>query len=357
MFKNLRRRSYLLAIAVLLVLALAIWAGTEISRASALDSLSPKGTSVLHIQAERKGPTNPTSLEAWIDLSNYEGKILEKSSDGAVTLVSAVVGNAAIDYLVDANHAVIRHFSDTSSPEAARIRDRLFVFYRIAAERGARIVGTGQIGDREVDVVEVSIEDATLLVSADKATGLILRQEITQLGQSTQTIETTYPLIEYMSRSAVPEELFRIDLPENVNREEYFEADSNDANAPAISYDIYAMADGFGELVAEFRRFSSSDSVSSDAYYMIYRGDVGEVQIISGLPPDPNLLSQSAQHGQMPDLISDAKVIEFEGAKWEINSAFGPVRASTTLDGTYVTIFAPNEETLKEVIASLKRLN
>ena len=353
MLRYWQRPSYRLLAVVVLLMTLLVWVELGISRATIPFPLDAKKTSVLHVLGARHGPNADASFEAWLDLASYEGKIVEMSTNGTVRRVSFFVNDTYINYLIDANTAIIRHNINSGSPQATYIRDEL-LFYRVAVERGvARVVNSGRINNRTTDVIKMSIEGAEIVANVDRETGLVLSQEISSPGQLTQMIETTYSVIEYLARLQVSDETFQLDLPAHINREEYYEVSGSEVNAPTLSYAVYAAPDTIGELIAEFRRLSTSDGVLSDAYYMIYRSEGGEVQVISSLPPDPKILEQQPSPLELSDV---PKIMQIEGIQWEITSKSTLVRANATLDSTFVTIFAQDQQTLEKVAASLQRV-
>ncbi len=329
-----------------LLLGVVIWLGIQVSRANSPFGALPNDQ-VLHFQAEKTGNRATELLEVWLDLASNEGKVVVSSADGKVRHITSQLGDTYVSYTIDANFAVIRH----DVAQSTYIREQV-LSYRTATERGlARTVASEHINGQPATVVQMPMDDTTISAYLDSETGLALREEAAQPGQSAQIVETKYSVLEYIPRSQVPKDAFQIDLPTDVNREEYFAANRID---PALEYAVYETTASVGELIAEFRRFSSSDGLASDGYYMIYRGDASEVQVISGLPPDSVVLNQT-RTDQIPSLV-ESNVIQINGTKWETTTMFGPFRGSALLDGTYVTIFAPNQKAFEVVASSLKRV-
>ncbi|MER3448134.1 MAG: hypothetical protein C4294_20215 [Nitrospiraceae bacterium] len=332
-----------------------IMVGVGISNANTLFGLASGNTTVLHLQSTQRGGGADVSIEAWLDLANNEGKIVETASNGTLRRVELVANDTYIQYLAEANHAVIRRGLNPTSPFATVIRNQLFA-PRIAAERGqAQVLGTGNIAGRVTDRLQLNFDDNPVIVDLDKTTGLTLRTEIKRPGLAPQTIETSYNLIEYVRRSDVPPKVFQLDLPANITREEYTEGLLQSGLTSGLGYAVYAAPSSEGAPIASFRRFSTArGQASSDNVYMIYRGLDGEIQVISGLPPDLTAIQAS---GRSPILAGNREKLELGGNVWELEREnSGQVNARATLSDTYVTIHTPNRVVLERVAAGLQRL-
>lgn len=349
---KLRGRTGLLGLTVTTIVIL--FGSVAVGNASSLFGLVPGNTTVLHIQAIRRGPGADASLEAWLDLANYEGKIVEIALDGTVRRVKLVANNAYVLYLPQTRHAVIRRGFPSTSPFATSIRDEL-LSPRIAAERGvAQLVGTGMIGNRSTDRIQFSLDGIPVIADVDKQTGLMLRVENTASGHfPQQVIEITYPVVEYIRHLDVPQAVFQIDLPSDIEREEYTEGMPQTLGS-RLSYAIYMAPASEGKPITAFRRFSTlRGQVSSDAFYLIYRTAVGELQVISSLPPDP-ATRQVPGRGPIP--TGQTKTIKIGNIVWEAEATPGQFRAAANLGDAYVTIFTPNQEIFERVAASLQQL-
>ncbi len=340
----------LLAIAAVLLL-LTVGAGLATSDSAT----KPGNPAVLHVQGQSTGAGTDGSVEAWIDLTNNEGKIVETAPDGTLRRVEVVVGDSHTTYLADHRHMIIRRGFDATSPQAASIRNRL-LGARDAVERGgAQRIGTGQVAGRPTERAQFSIDGTPIVVDVDQATGLMLRTEAPLPGGSAEVTETTYNVIEYIDRSTLPQTLFQVDLPPDIGREEYTEGDPQSVSAE-LPYAVYAAPSSEGGPIAAYRYFSTSAQSptenaksSTDRFYLIYQGPEGEFGVISSLPP--------SQSGTGKSITGHTEKRQLAGKVWEVEDHPSLFLASTELNGSYVTVYAPNQTVFERIAGSLQRVN
>lgn len=349
----LTSKRFALAFALVALLIFA-WVGVGMSTAGSPFALVPGGATLLHAQGFRHAPGTEVAFEAWLDLTNNEGKIVEATPDGSPRQVQVVTGATNTLYLADAHHVVIRRNFNSASPFATQIRDRL-LRYRVGAERGfAQVVGTSLVNGRQADRIQLSLDGSSIVADVDHATGLVLREEFAGPDRSQQTIETTYSLIEYVQRSAISDQVFQIDVPADVEREEYSEGDAQ-AKDGSLSYRVYAAPASTGQLVAAFRRFSTAHGhAPSDAFYLIYRAPDGESQVISGSRPDLTAV-QVPVRGALP--TGNLEKIELAGKLWDVEATPGQFRGSADLGDAFVTIFAPDRSRFERIAGALTTYN
>lgn len=191
-----------LALLAIAAVPLLLTVGTDLAKSES--ATKPGNPAVLHVQGQRTGAGTDGSLEAWIDLTNNEGKIVETAPDGTLRQVEVVVGDSHTTYLADHRYVIIRRGFDATSPQAASIRNRL-LGARDAVERGgAQRIGTGQVAGRPTERAQFSIDGIPTVVDVDQATGLMLRTAAALPGGSAEVTETTYNVIEYLDRSTRP---------------------------------------------------------------------------------------------------------------------------------------------------------
>lgn len=319
----------------------------------------PGGASVLHLQASRTGLGASDRLEAWLDLTTGEGKIIETGPDGTVRRVVAVANGTYTLHLADRRHVIVRRGFGPTSPHAGRIRNELFG-PRMAVEQGrARVVGAGRIGDRTTDRVQFSLEDGTRVIDVDQETGLVLREEMVPSGSPVQIRETAYTTLEYVDRSSLSANAFEVSLPADGGREEYTESDPGNTppSSDGLIYTVYAAPASVGASTQAFRRFSTvpgGELPPSDSYYVMYRTADGEVSVRSS-SPDP--ATRQGTGGKSAP-VRRPQTLDVAGVTWEIEPPPpGQFQASANLGDAYVTIFAPNRAIFERVAAGLRRLN
>lgn len=162
----------LLAItAVLLLLTVGVGVATSDS------ATKPGNPTVLHVQGQSTGAGTDGTIEAWIDLTNNEGKVVETAPDGTLSHVEVVIGDNHTTYLADHRYVVIRRGFDATSPQAASIRNRLLGVGDAIERGGVQRIGTGQVAGRPTERAKFSIEGTPIVVDVDQATGLMLRAE------------------------------------------------------------------------------------------------------------------------------------------------------------------------------------
>lgn len=352
-----RQRLILLFILVTVLFGSLITFG--VGRAVERLTVTPGGPTVLHIQARRDGAGPSTSLEAWLDMANYEGRIAEAALDGSNRQVTVVTNGTHSIYRSDENSgwAVIRRGIRPDSPFSTGIRDQLLV-YRVAAERGTgKVVGTSDTGGRTVDRIQLSIEDGSVIADVDRESGVTMREEMSSPGLETAVRDTNYMLIEYIARSEVPPEVFLVDdLPADTSREEYDENYDYQTQAGDRRYAVYVVTSE-GSPINSFRyRSTSREGLSSDKVYITYRSDrsdFGEVQVLSGLPPNPTFLNLPPGKGS---INPPKETVVIAGRVWFVESSPGRVWGSTTLEDAYVTIYAPNRPVFDRAAASLQKV-
>ncbi len=339
----------LLAIAaVLLLLTVGVGLATSDS------ATRPDNPAVLHVQGQSTGAGTDGTIEAWINLTNNEGKIVKTAPDGTLSHVEAVVGDTHTSYLADHRYVVIRRGFDATSPQAASIRNRLLGVGDAIERGGVQRIGTGQVAGRPTERAKFSIEGTPIVVDVDQATGLMLRAEAPLPGGSTEVTETTYNVIEYLDRSTLPQTLFQVDLPPDIGREEYTEGDPQAVSAE-LPYAVYAAPSSEGKPSAAFRYFSisaqsptGSAKSPTDRVYLIYQEPEGESGVISSLPP-----SQSATG---KPIISHTEKRQLAGRVWEVEDHPTTFLASAELNGSYVTVYAPNQAAFERIAGSLQRV-
>jgi len=317
----------------------------------------PANATILHVRATHtvtgaKG-TPTTLLEAWLDRATNEGKIVETTTAGTVKRIESFSGGTYTLYLGDARHAVIRRGLRPNGPYTEQIRDEL-LRYQVSLDRGVgQAIGSGQTGGRASNRVRLEIEGVAVLADIDPNTGLTLREEMSQPGGAREIRDTTYSVVESVARTDLTVNSFQPELPANISREEY--ADDQGAvlaSGAGVSYAVYAAPSSIGSPVASFHRASGGPSVpTSDTYYLIYSTADGEVQVLSGLPPDT-----AAKQAKDPLPANTTQAVEIAGVTWEVGGSGGKVQAHATLDDAYVTIYAPNQATFERVVRGLQRL-
>lgn len=369
-----RSRSQLLAtslgaltiLAVMVAAAVAVGglfrAGAQArTRAERAGAGGPAATEVLHLRGARSDAGGraamPTLVEAWLDETTHEGKIIETGPDGVIRRIVSFSGDTHVLYLGDAHHAVIRQGLGPNSPIATSVRDEL-LRYHVSVQRGAgRVIGSGRVGERHTHHVQIEVDGKPVVAEVDQATGLALREEATQSNGERSTRETTYSTVERVSRAGLPADVFQVKLPPGTTREEYTEGPTHrvDTTSPAgLPYAVYAAPASVGASVAAFRRASTApNGFSSDVYYLIYRTPDGEVQVLSGLPPAAPTGSGKGDpmDGNRP------QTIQIAGVNWEVAASAREVQGRATLGDAYVTIYAPNQAVFERVAASLVRLD
>ena len=273
----------------------------------------PGEATVLHLRGTRNDTAaranGPITLEAWLDEATNEGKIVETAPDGTVRRVASFSGDTYVLYLGDAQHAVIRRGFGPDSPFATGIRDEVRR-YQSSVEPGA------------------------------------------------------YTTVERVSRAGLPADVFRVELPPGSMREEYTEGQPGNAGGGAASlaglpYAVYAAPTSFGTPVAAFRRASTAPAGGprSDSYYLIYRTAVGEVQVLSGLPPDAPAGDVKPGQGKKDLMVGNRpEIVQVAGVSWEVASSPRGVQGRANLGDAYVTIYAPDQAVFERVAASLVRL-
>jgi hypothetical protein len=352
----------LLVLSALLVALLAI-AGLDRLRVGARPgsvaalAASPVDTTVLHIQATRvvtgaRGDTL-TSLEAWLDKTTGEGKIIETAADGTVKRIESFSDGTYTLYLGDARHVVIRSGLRPNGPYTGQVRAEL-LRYQVSLERGVgQLVGAGQIGGRATKRIRLEINGVPVVADVDPDTGLTLREEVSQPGGAREIRDTTYSAVQSVARADLGAHSFQPELPAGVSREEYADDQGGvPASAAGVSYAVYAAPLSAGLPAASFRRASGGPAVpTSDTYYLIYQTPEGEVQVLSSLPPDP-----AAKQAKGPLPTNATRPVAIGGTTWEVATSGTGIQARATLDDAYVTIFAPNQATFERIAQGLRRL-
>lgn len=351
-----------LGLLALLVTVLAATAGLLQMRSRAIGRLDtasaarPDGATVLHARAVRTGPNTNDTLEAWLDLATGEGKIVEAAPDGTVRRVVAVVNNTHTLYLADRRHAVIRQGFGPNSPHAGGIRDELLGARRAADQGKARVIGSSSTGGRATDRVQTVAQGGVLRVDIDRATGLVLREEMITPGSPPQIRETSYSVIEHLGRTSLPMDTFAVSLPGDIGREEYTDGDPNNpqASSAGLPYAVYALPAATGVPVAAFRIASTTNGLPPrDGYYLIYNSADGQIQVVSGLAPN-RLIHLD---GGKPVPLTQSQTVQFAGVAWEVQSSGEQFQASAQLAEAFVAIHAPSRAAFERVAASLQRLD
>uniref|UniRef100_A0A831T902 MucB/RseB N-terminal domain-containing protein n=1 Tax=Thermorudis peleae TaxID=1382356 RepID=A0A831T902_9BACT len=337
------RRTVVAGLVAIAVASLALIAAVNFGRARSPFPEPPAGKPILHVQATRAEPGRTTELEAWVNLSTGEGKVIEHAAGGGLQRVELVQDGEYLLYLADAAHVVRWHNLDPNSPLRGRLLDEL-MGVRLAVEEGrAQIIGSGTDGGRQtVRVRFTTAEGSAVVATLDAENGLIMRAESSQ-GQQREVVDITYHTIEYLAPEQVPPDLAAVPIPAGASTEEYWDRALN-TQALNLSYDVYVANLGSPPL-ATFRRVSNSSGVTTDRVYVIYRTASGEVQVISGSGPD--------QPGQMPGDQAPG-VVEVAGTRWHVETGPGGVQGSARLGKTVVTITAPDMELFRRAASTLR---
>jgi hypothetical protein len=314
---------------------------------------------VLHVRAARNddvtGRVRSTQIEAWFDTATGEGKLVERTPDGALINIVAFANGTLTTYRGDARQAIIRRNVRAGSSSANRLRFELFRYAEAAKLGSGQIIGRGQIGQTSTERVRIEVEETPITADIDPATGLTLREEFAPVGDKTYIRETTYNLIERVARSSIPADVWRVDLPPGIGVEEYNDGPAghvDNGELAALPYVAYGPTNE-GQPVAAFRRNSAAPSgPRSDAYYLIYRVSEGEVQVISAVAPDPAF--QSA-----PKMVPQQRpvTVQIGGTTWTLTATSQGVQGSADLGGTLVTIVAPTQSVFERVAGNLRPLN
>lgn len=319
---------------------------------------APANTTILHVRGARTEPgarAHPTvTLEAWLDEATNEGKIVQTTPDGAVFDIEAVDHGTYVHYLADARHAVIRNNIAPGSSSATRLRTELFLYQDAVGRGRGQIVGQGRIGARATNRVRLALDGQPVVGEVDQATGLALHEEFGPPGAGQQTRETTYGTVEHLSRASLAPGTFQVALPADAAREEYTERRGDELSSVpnGLPYAVYAAPPDAGTPTSAFHRTSLAPGVMpSDTYYLIYRTPDGEVQVLSGLPPDA-----AALQGKPGAPLRHPQRLSIGGIGWEAEAAGSGFQGSAQLGNTYVTIFAPNRAVFEHVAGALRLL-
>ncbi len=337
------RWSVVAGLVAIAIASLALIAAVNFGRARSPFPEPPAGKPILHVQATRAEPGHTTELEAWVNLSTGEGKVIERAAGGTLQRVELVHDDEYLFYLADAAHLVRWQNLDPNSPLRGRLLDEL-LGVRLAVEEGrAQIIGSGTDGGRQtVHVRFTTAGGIPVVATLDAATGLIVRTESSQ-GQQPEVVDITYHTIEYLAPEQVPPDLAAVPIPAGASTEEYWDRVLS-VPLPTLPYDVY-VADFGSSPVAMFRRVSNSSGLTSDRVYVIYRTASGEVQVISGGGP--------SQPGQMPGDPAPGTV-EVAGTRWHVETGPGGVQGSAQLGRTVVTIAAPDLELFQHAASTLR---
>lgn len=317
----------------------------------------PRDANVLHLRATKSGFGPETMMEAWLDLTTNEGKIVEAAPDGTVRRIEAVAGDMTVEYRAEIGAATIRRGFGSTSPYALRIRNQLRGPHA-SVERGqGQVVGQGRVGDHATDRIRVVGEGRTYVADVDRATNLVLREEVAGSDGFREVQETTYSTIEHIGRASLAADSFAVALPNDVRLEQYTDGDPRDPQpaTAGVDYAVYTLPSGIGGPTSVFRRVSNGPGrPSSDSCYLSFEGATGEVTVRSS-SSDP---ATRQSIGGKPPLPRKVETLRITSATWEVDlDVPGKFQASATLGDAYVTIYAPDRATFERAVIALQRLS
>jgi len=229
---------------------------------------------VFHVKAAHRtmtaaGAAGPRTLrEIWIDTETGNARLSETDEGWGLVLLQVRNGITFQEYWPSTNHLSTRRFVG-DDPYLGRIQNQVWLYRDALAIRTVAQKGEAEVDGRRVIQAEVLGPDSELpkiQVLLDKETLLPVRRTYfrTEADGSlvpAETVETTYPTVEYVSRDTLPPGFLEISVSPGASVERYDEMTVDEARGFA-NFDLYYVGEAFENF--QLRSIYDFESMARD---------------------------------------------------------------------------------------------